>query len=446
VTVTTKGAALAAPFLSVLPPKRATVLAVLALLAIAALLVARPGAEAAPTASIALAPGDAARLTASLTRSAQLGTAGDVQVILTPQRFFALTGRAAEGTNFGADRAVVFVANENVHYTDLPHHLGLILRVDGGTFFVPTEVRVLTDAVHHRTSALIFGDVPATVLDGEHSLELLVPTGDTERVTLEWRTPVAYVPQAGAADGLPLSVPGLLALFGGLLASMWPCLFQLSAYFLPSVAGLSLAEADRGVRKAPVLRTAILFVSGIVAVYTVAGAAAGFAAQTLSGTNVFEQARGPITVIAGLVVLAMAARIAVQARAPLVCKMPVMSMAGRFGNGPLGTVALGLAFATGCMTCFGAAIVLGMFAYVFTSASPLVGAAVLFLFSLGIAVPLVIAAVAMARVLPLLGHLERNARYLSLASSAIMAVYGVLLLTGSTHVMSDAAAALATLR
>jgi cytochrome c-type biogenesis protein len=126
--------------------------------------------------------------------------------------------------------------------------------------------------------------------------------------------------------------------------------------------------------------------------------------------------------------------------------MPVIGMAGRFGNGPLGTVALGLAFATGCMTCFGAAIVLGMFAYVFTSASPLVGAAVLFLFSLGIAVPLVVAAVAMARVLPLLGHLERNARYLSLASSAIMAVYGLLLLSGSTHVMSDAAAALAALR
>jgi cytochrome c-type biogenesis protein len=139
----------------------------------------------------------------------------------------------------------------------------------------------------------------------------------------------------------------------------------------------------------------------------------------------------------------MAARLAVQARAPLVCKMPVLTMAGRFGKGPLGTVILGLAFATGCMTCFGAAIVLGMFAYVFTAASPLVGAAVLFLFSLGIAVPLVIAAVAMARVLPLLGHLERNARYLSLASSAIMAMYGVLLLTGSTHVLSDAAASLA---
>lgn len=442
-TVTTKGAAHAAPF----PPTRigtgVVAAGLLALLSLAAVLAVRSSDVAAPAAGIALRPQDAAQLTSSLTRSAQLGTAGDVQVILTPQAFFRLTGRAAEGADLGADRAVVFVANENVHDGGLPRHLGAILRLDGGTYFVPTETRVLTDAVHHRTSALIFGDVPASVFDGGHSLDLLVPSSGTERVTLEWRTPIAYGPEGAASSGLPLSLPALLALFGGLLASMWPCLFQLSAYFLPSVAGLSLAEADRGVRKAPVLRTAVLFVSGIVAVYTLAGAAAGFAAQSLTGTSFFDEIRRPITLVAGIVVLAMAARLAVQARAPLVCKMPVMSMAGRFGNGPLGTVVLGLAFATGCMTCFGAAIVLGMFAYVFTTASPVVGAAVLFLFSLGIAVPLVIAATAMARVLPLLGHLERNARYLSLASAAIMAVYGVLLLTGSTHVFSDVAAAVA---
>ncbi|HEV8230140.1 MAG TPA: cytochrome c biogenesis protein CcdA [Candidatus Limnocylindria bacterium] len=384
---------------------------------------------------------DSADLTSSLTRAVQLGD-GDAQITLTPQRFWQVTGRAKDGLEFGADRAVVFVVNENVHYTDLPHHLGVVLRIDGAVFAVPTEMRVLTDAVHHRTSAIIFGDTPAALLDGEHQLELLVPMNtSTDRVSVQWRTPIDY---RGASSGLS---PAMLAsLFAGLLASMWPCLLQLSAYFLPSVAGLSLAEADRGVRRAPVLRTAVLFVSGIVVVYTLAGAAAGFAAQSLSATSLFDDLRGPITFVAGLVVLAMAARLAVQARAPLVCKMPVLNMAGRFGNGPLGTIALGLAFATGCMTCFGAALVLGMFAYVVTTASPLTGALILFLFSLGIAVPLVVAAVAMARILPLLGHLERNARYLSLASAAIMSVYGVLLLTGSTHMLSDAAASLAGLR
>jgi len=440
--ITAKGAARAAPF----PLFRVGAAAAAALALVLAIVLVAPalaGAFAGGGSSDAakIRAQDSAELTSSLTRAVQLGD-GDAQITLTPQRFWQLTGRAKDGLEFGADRAVVFVVNENVHYADLPHHLGVILRIDGAEFAVPTEMRVLTDAVHHRTSAIIFGDTPAALLDGEHQLELLVPMNtSTERVSVQWRTPIDY---PGASSGLS---PAMLAsLFAGLLASMWPCLLQLSAYFLPSVAGLSLAEADRGVRRAPVLRTAVLFVSGIVVVYTFAGAAAGFAAQSLSATSLFDDLRGPITFVAGLVVLAMAARLAVQARAPLVCKMPVLNMAGRFGNGPLGTVALGLAFATGCMTCFGAALVLGMFAYIVTTASPLTGGLILFLFSLGIAVPLVVAAVAMARVLPLLGHLERNARYLSLASAAIMAVYGLLLLTGSTHVISDAVASLARLR
>ena len=434
--ITTKGAAQAAPFASLRVGGALAALLIAGAALAAGLFFLRSDAQ-----SASLRPPDATALAESLTRTALI-EGGDAQVILAPPAFFRLTGRQSEGAALGADRALVFVVNENVHTGELSHHFGAILRIDGTTLAAPTEVREITNAVHHRTSAVVFGDVPPSIVDGDHSLEMMLPGEGTSRAAMEWRTPLALGPARGG-DGLPVSLPALLALFGGLLASMWPCLFQLSAYFLPSVAGLSLAEADRGVRKAPVLRTAVLFVSGIVAVYTVAGAAAGFAAQSLSGTSVFDQIRGPLTVGAGVVVLAMAARIAVQARAPLVCKMPVMRMAGRFGSGPLGTVVLGLAFATGCMTCFGAAIVLGMFAYVFTTASPLVGAAVLFVFSLGIAVPLVVAAVAMARVLPLLGHLERNARYLSLASSAVMALYGVLLLTGSTHVLSDAAATIA---
>lgn len=438
--ITTKGAAQAAPFI----PLRTVALAGGVLAVVFMLIALGWSAIGQDAGTVATTRGQStAELTASLTRTVSLGD-GEAQITLTPQRFWQLTDRPKDGLAFGADRALVFIVVENVHYTDLPHHLGVILRIDHANLAVPTEMRVLTDAVHHRTSAIIFGDTPASLVGGDHELELLVPTNTTaERRSVQWRTPIDY-PGTAAAVGLS---PALIAsLFAGVLASMWPCLLQLSAYFLPSVAGLSLAEADRGVRRAPVLRTAVLFVSGIVIVYTVAGAAAGFAAQSFSGSALFDDLRGPITFVAGLVVLAMAARVAVQARAPLVCKMPVLNMAGRFGNGPLGTVALGLAFATGCMTCFGAALVLGMFTYVVTTASPLIGALILFLFSLGIAVPLVVAAVAMARVLPLLGHLEHNARYLSLASASIMAVYGVLLLTGSTHVISDAVASLARLR
>lgn len=408
--------------------------AAIATLAVAA--IAATQLPAAPSATLPSAPSGTASVLAGAERRSVLDDGRiDLGVILATPAYFRATGQEKLGAQLGADNDVVVLIAEDAHSGELPATPSSVLDLDGRTYSA-SRTEVLVNSTHHRVTALVFSEPQTALAASTVAAAEIRVAGASE--TLRWDQPFG-----SASAGAPtLSMPMLLALFGGLLASMWPCLLQLSAYFLPSVAGLSLVEADEGAKRMSVLKTAVLFVSGIVIVYTLAGAAAGYAAQSLGGTNVFEEARGPITFVAGLVVLAMAVRIAVKARAPLVCKMPVLGMAGRFGNGPLGTVALGLAFATGCMTCFGAALILGMFAYVFTSASVLTGATILFLFSLGIAVPLVLAAVAMAKILPLLGHLERNSRYLSLASAAIMTVYAGLLLTGSTHLMSDAIASI----
>ncbi len=59
---------------------------------------------------------------------------------------------------------------------------------------------------------------------------------------------------------------------------------------------------------------------------------------------------------------------------------------------------VGVTFATGCMTCFGSAVLIGMVVYVGLAGSPLVGAALLFLFSLGMGVPLIIGALAAGKI------------------------------------------------
>ncbi len=357
----------------------------------------------------------------------------DVQAILATPAYLRFTGQLALAERYAASGEIVVILSEDIHYGDLPARPRPQMLIDGRAYG-PSRTDTVFDSDHHRTSVLAYGDAAqalATASVAVAELRLEGAVGD-----LRWQRPFAG--PAAVGDG-GLSIPLLLALMGGMLASMWPCLFQLTAYFLPSVAGLSIDQAREGRADGAVLRTAILFVSGIVIVYTLAGLAAGFAAQSVAGTTLFRAARQPLTFVAGLLIIAMAARLALRARRPLVCHMPTTAPTPRQG---LGTVALGLAFATGCMTCFGAAVVLGMFTYVVTTASPLVGAAVLFVFSLGIAVPLVLAAMAMARVLPLLVRLERVTPALTLVSAAIMAGYGVLLLTGTSHVMSDAVARL----
>ena len=195
-----------------------------------------------------------------------------------------------------------------------------------------------------------------------------------------------------------------------------------------------------------VVRTALFFVLGIVIVYTAAGGVVGFAAQSLSGSSWLDTLRRPLTFVAGAFIIFTAVRVAVNARAPLVCKMPIVSMAGSKGQmSPMATMAMGLAFATGCMTCFGAAMALGMVTYVLSSASWLSGALLMFVFSLGISIPLVAASVAMAQALPFLNRLERATPWMALASSTIMVVFALLLMSDNYHIVSDVASRAARL-
>ena len=358
----------------------------------------------------------------------------EIQAILATPAYLRMTGQPALAERYTKSGELSIIFSEDIHFGALPARPTWPILVDGRVY-TPSRTDTVFDSDHHRTSVLYYAD-PAGPLATASVLAAELQIAGAEG-SLRWDRP--YGDAAGTAQG-GLSIPIILALMGGMLASMWPCLFQLTAYFLPSVAGLSLADAQGGQAGRAVLRTAVLFVSGIVIVYTLAGLAAGFAAQSVSGTAVFQNARQPLTFVAGLVVIGMAVRLALKARSPLVCHMPTKAPTPRQG---LGTVALGLAFATGCMSCFGAAVILGMFTYVVTTASPWVGGAILFVFSLGIAIPLVFAAMAMARVLPLITRLERAMPAMTLVSAGIMGAYGLLLLTGTSHVMSDTIARIA---
>jgi cytochrome c-type biogenesis protein len=227
----------------------------------------------------------------------------------------------------------------------------------------------------------------------------------------------------------------VLALLGGMLAAMWPCLFQLTVYFIPALAGVAMQETEAGApaRRRRVLRAAFFFILGFTLVYTATGAAIGYAAQRVGDTSEFEAWQRYIGIAAGIVVIALALRVAAKVRAPLVCRMPVLSNMAQ-SNKPAGAMEMmvaGLAFATGCMTCFGSALVIGMVVYVGLAQSALYGAAVLFLFSLGMGIPLVIAALAMARAMPLLLRLEGAMPWMGLSSAALMAAFGALLITGN---------------
>jgi cytochrome c-type biogenesis protein len=409
-------------------------------------------------------------LTRSLTRlgTRPEGTFPSVDVMLiTPE--FARVGGNREVVGSIAEPSLVFYVYEETH-VELPVAPPRpLLRLAGAGLDAapqaPVEVRVVADSPHHRTVVVRYA-LGGSLAHLQHGmgerLELIFPapvgftgTGNI----LAWDLPIRYGREIQAASpilsadslagptstagGFGLSPALALGLFGGLLASTWPCLVQLVAYFIPTVAGLSL---EQGGRPTPAMRrkvaaTAVSFVAGIVVVYTAAGALIGYLAATFGGAELLTANRQPLGIVAGIVIIALALRMAVRARAPLVCRLPIVSHSGHGEAGPLATAALGLAIGTGCMTCFGATLTLAMVTYTATTGSALTGAVLMFVFSVGIAIPLVAAAVAMGRVLPLLGRLQAIAPWMALASSVVMIGFALLLITDTYHVVSGALAA-----
>jgi cytochrome c-type biogenesis protein len=378
-----------------------------------------------------------------LTREATGPYDEDVTVLYATSEYFRSAKLFDEAAEHAPDVNALFVIAEEVHEGDLPPALVPVLRIDARFEYLPAERKLLTDSPHHRATLYTYSRpdgaplVDATVT----SVELVIEpeASATALSTARWDLPIDYevtAPRRGFSWAM------ILAIMGGLLASMWPCLFQLTAFFIPSMAGVSMEQAHRRegfVAPIGIVKTAIFFVLGFVIVYTAAGALAGLAAQSLSGSAVFQAARQPLGIGAGVIIILLALRVAARARVPLVCKMPVIGWGTKSGKpqGYLATMITGFAFATGCMTCFGAALALGMLTYVGTSGSVVTGAFVLFLFSLGMGIPLVAGAALMARALPLLGKLEKIAPWMAVLSSLIMLGFAILMITDNYHVVSD---------
>ena len=374
-----------------------------------------------------------------------------VDALLATPQYLAAARRPAPGSA-SDEPSIVFYLNEATHVDDLPDDPPTpILRV-GAMTYKPAETLMMATSPHHRATIYRYR---ADGLDLSSGLDLILPAEEGQAAVenvLSWELPVQYSAEYESSDILigvanpttyapKVSGVAVLAILGGLLAAMWPCLFQLTAYFIPAMAGMSMQDAasTSGMRpRAGVVRMAFFFVLGFTVVYTLAGAVIGYGSQQLSGMDSFYVWQRYLSVGAGVVLLGLALRVAARARAPLVCKMPILRTSAQKGGSASTweSMIVGVAFATGCMTCFGSAVLIGMVLYVGLAGSPLVGATLLFLFSLGMGIPLVIGALAMARVLPLLFKLEKIVPWMGLASAVIIAGYAVIMITGNYMVVS----------
>ena len=375
-------------------------------------------------------------------------TSAMISGIYATPTYYSMTEQTEDSAKYLPDKYAVFYMFEDIHMGELAKSPPAVhLRMADGRETAPFDTEVLRDSFHHRATVVRFSRIDAEgkplFTDKTTSFELLADDHSMPNMrmdqSMQWTLPIVY--PKNMKEGTPLSLPTLFALLAGLLAVLSPCLLQLTVYYTFALAGVNLNQngSDISGARAQVIRTALYFIAGFTIVFTATGSLAGLAGQKLQTSGLMESLNRPLSIAAGIGVLALGIWVGANAGAPGLCKLP--GFAKPRGESKLldslKMMFMGSAFAIGCSTCFGGALFISLMIYVGAVGSAALGAFALFLFSLGIAIPYLLAAFFLSRALPLLGSLQKAASGVGLVCSVVMTFFGVILITDNFHVPSN---------
>jgi cytochrome c-type biogenesis protein len=376
--------------------------------------------------------------------------AASISGIYATPEYYAMTEQPQEAAKYVPEKFTVFYVFEDIHVGDLPEQPPqMMLRLDDGREFSPVDTTIVRDSYHHRATVLRFpakDDAGNPVINSKLSSFELIAHDPTVHViqTMQWTLPITYPKDLSSSSDL--SLPTLFALLAGLVAVLSPCLLQLTVYYTFALAGMSMQQnaaeqnpAEHGLMRSQVIRTALCFIAGFTLVFTATGSLAGMAGEKLQSSGIMDHWNRPLAITAGLGILLLGIWMGANAGAPGLCRLPfgIALRTSRKWLDAIKMMFLGSAFAVGCSTCFGGALFISLMIYVGTVGSAALGAVALFLFSLGIAVPYLLAAIFLSRALPLLSSLQRVASGIGLVSSVVMVFFGVILLTDNFHIPSN---------
>lgn len=206
----------------------------------------------------------------------------------------------------------------------------------------------------------------------------------------------------------------LLALAAGVLSFSSPCILPLIPGYVGYMSGVA---GSRG----RTFGAAVLFVLGFTLVFTALGAAASSVGALLNLHRVLlEQAAGVLVIVLGLFLIG-------------ILRIPVLLREGRpllgwARPGPGGALLLGVGFAFGWTPCIGPvlAAILVLASGQTTVAS---GTLLLLLYSIGLGVPFVAAALLLERLRGVRRWLARHGRAIEVVGGALLVVMGVLMFT-----------------
>ena len=212
----------------------------------------------------------------------------------------------------------------------------------------------------------------------------------------------------------------------GVLSFLSPCVLPLIPSYVSFITGLSLDDVQRS-RRVTLIHS-LLFVAGFTIVFLLLGATATALGQALvRHRDWVGRIGGVLVIVLGLYLLGVfnIGAFARERRVHIASK-PL---------GYAGTLLVGMAFAAGWTPCIGP-ILGGVLTYTASSADFNRGLALLFAYSLGLAVPFLLAAMMIDRFMELFQRYRGALIWMSRISGALLVAVGLLMLTGSMTVLS----------
>jgi cytochrome c-type biogenesis protein len=218
----------------------------------------------------------------------------------------------------------------------------------------------------------------------------------------------------------PAALGVIVAFAAGLLSFLSPCVLPLVPSYLGFLTGLTLAQVES--RRRAALVHAVLFVGGFSVVFVLLGASATALGRTLNYYQVWVQRIGGVLVIAfGLACLGWIkpALFAGERRLHLERK-PV---------GYLGSAVVGMAFAAGWTPCIGP-VLGGILSLAATSLDVQRGMLLLAVYSAGLGLPFLLAALAIESFLGWFQRFRPLLPWVMRISGGLLVLVGFLLVTG----------------
>jgi cytochrome c-type biogenesis protein len=217
-----------------------------------------------------------------------------------------------------------------------------------------------------------------------------------------------------------------IAFLAGLVSFVSPCVLPLVPAYLSFLTGSSIEELRTGAAPAArlhVIAHALLFVAGFTVVFVALGATASTLGVALrSYQSLIQGIGGTIVVILGLHMMGLL-------QIPFLMRDTRMHLRTEGGSYWMSAV-VGIAFAAGWTPCIGP-ILSGIYALATQSQTVGQGAWLLFVYSLGLALPFLATAVAIDVVLPLLNRIKRFLRVIEIVSGAFLVIVGYVIASNS---------------